>query len=137
MQNSKVLTLMVMGAAVGYTFLSAQPADAVMNFGRLSVEPSLGVSQEYNDNIYLKATNEQSDGITHITPRLKVEQTFSGDRGELGLDYQGDWAFYRDTASNNYSTHDLNASLGLELVRGFKITIEDDLLGSSDHHDRG
>lgn len=132
MQNSKALTLMVMGAAAGYALLSTQPADATMNFGRLSVVPSLGVSQEYNDNIYLKKTNEQSDALTHISPNLKAEYTFAGDRGEFGLDYQGDWAFYRDTASNNYSTHDLTASLGLELVRGFKITIENDLLGSSD-----
>ncbi len=132
MQNSKVLTFMVLGAAASYTFLSAQPVDATMNFGRLSVVPSLNVSQEYNDNIYLTKTNEQSDAITHLQPRLKAEYTFAGDRGEVGLDYQGDWAFYRDTSKNDYSTHALTANLDLELVRGFKISVQDDLLGSSD-----
>lgn len=63
-------------------------------WARLGVEASLGVREEYDDNIFLTSVDEESDFITTVNPGLALN--WETRHFTLGLDYGFEFLFYRD-----------------------------------------
>lgn len=131
MNTSKLLTFMVLGAA-GYVLLPPVPAEASKTYGRLTVSPSIKVTEEYNDNVFLQATDEESDLISHGNFDLGLVYELTDDRGELSLDYGFEQTWYNDYDENDYTIHDLTVGMAVELIRGFTFAFSNQLLDSED-----
>ncbi len=135
--------------------LSAQGTSGKINFGNLSIIPSLGIQGIYDDNIYLgngkdypgdpvttQAEHKVSDWLTHVMPGLMLNYTLPG-RGALGLGYRGDWAFYNSQTNNNWKnnsgflTLDYLAPSGIIVGISETYTKAEDPYGSADQYNIG
>jgi len=92
-----------------------------ITLGKLQIIPALKVGAVYDDNIFLGNgyTNNpnnpgtvvngklrkpiESDYILRVMPGLLLNYGLPGDRGNVNLGYEGDWAFYRDVTSHNWN----------------------------------
>ena len=86
-----------------------------IHIGKLKIIPSVAVQGVYDSNIFLgndftkNQVNPQgivlkplkSDYILHTMPGVLFDFSLP-DRGSVKLAYEGDWAFYRYTTSNNW-----------------------------------
>jgi hypothetical protein len=79
-----------------FTWLASSVAAEV------KITPSIALREEYNDNIFLTATNKKDDFITSITPALHVEYTVR--ILTLSLDYGLDFRFYAKNHDQNLTT---------------------------------
>ena len=76
--------------------------------GALLFHPSLEISEEYANNIYASANNEQSDFITTIKPDLSLGTNWS--RHYLGLNTSAEFGVYADNEDENYDDYNLRAN---------------------------
>jgi hypothetical protein len=65
--------------------------------------PSIGVSEEYNDNINAAATNEESDYITGLTPAISFD--ILTQNTTLDFRYAPTFVFYKNNKQNNTTRH--------------------------------
>ena len=65
----------------------------------IEVTPRFSLSQEYNDNIFLRESNRQSDWITTVEPGLSLGYTQRS--LDLTLDYSLRFRFYQDNTSKD------------------------------------
>ena len=80
----------------------------------LSVVPSLGLSEEYNSNIFDTSTGQLSDVITNINPGILINLSTPSATGTLS--YYPSVQFYAEHSSQNDVLQDLNGSLEAELL---------------------
>ncbi|TDI97678.1 MAG: hypothetical protein E2O73_10910 [Deltaproteobacteria bacterium] len=78
--------LIVLLAALGPFTVSAQT--------HMRVTPSIRVSQEYESNVLYRKNNEQSDLITRVVPKLRLD--LEGDRGHARVWGRLDSRMYQD-----------------------------------------
>ena len=84
--------------------------------------PSLGLSYEYEDNIFRQEINEQSDVIYAVTPELDF-RWFLG-KHRLAANYMGEFAFYRDNSNEDFDNHSVNADLLLDLTPKLNVDLQ-------------
>jgi len=108
-----------------------------IRIGKLTIIPALKLGGAYDDNIFLGNgyTNStpvggqitkplKSDYIFHVMPGLLLNYGLPGDRGNVNLGWEGDWAFYRHTTAQNWNNQrgvlnaDYTAPAGLIFALG-------------------
>jgi len=83
----------------------------------LEFKPSLGVSEEINDNIYETSSNKRTDYITHVLPGATLHYLtpfWSWDGG-----YTFDYQKYARKSQNDQYTHDANLRGNVSLLNNF------------------
>ena len=93
-----------------------------IRLGNLVLIPSLGLEEEYNDNIFYEKTNTKSDWISHIQPGLLLDYTIPG-RGWVKLGYFGDYSFYAKHGDNDWKHHTGVFDLNYEAPVGWIVKI--------------
>jgi hypothetical protein len=93
-----------------------------------SVTPSISIREEYNDNIFLTSSDEESDFITTINPAINF--TYRTRIITLSLDYGLHFRFYADNSDENETslsgTQRLNLDTTLSLYKDiFFVRISD------------
>ena len=91
MKTPKILIVAV-ALVLGMLFSSAA-------WSAVDISPRFSLSQEYNDNIYLRESNRQSDWITTVEPGLSLG--YSRRSLEMTLDYSLRYRFFKDNTSEN------------------------------------
>ncbi|MBN1102780.1 MAG: outer membrane beta-barrel protein [Deltaproteobacteria bacterium] len=109
-----------------------------LKVGRLTIIPSLGLQEEYNDNIYYASgipnnptELEESDWITHVMPGILFDYTLDG-RGSVWLGYQGDLAYYNDNDNNDWKNHRAFFGLDYQAPSGLIVGIDNTYVDTSD-----
>jgi hypothetical protein len=83
--------------------------------GSFLVFPSLGLTEQYNDNVFADPHNTKDDFITVLEPRVQVQSTFS--RHSLGLTAGGNIGFYADHPDENYQDAFIQGNGRLDVTR--------------------
>jgi len=68
--------------------------------GGFRIRPSVSITQRYDDNVFSAATNEVSDWLTEITPKLKIDSTW--DQHSIRLDTGAHIGRHWNYESENY-----------------------------------
>src|SRR3990170_7274096 len=68
-----------------------------------TIEPSLSLSEEYNDNIFLDHTDRVDDFITYISPAIDLSVRSS--TSELKIGYSPTFSFYKSNNDLNETAH--------------------------------
>jgi len=97
---------------------------------RVQATPSITLSEEYTDNLFLTDGDEESDFITVVSPGLALD--FLGKRSELSLFYSPGFSFYQEYDELNSVRHraslegtrGLSRRLTLSLSSAFEKTEE-------------
>ncbi len=107
-------------------FLVVNSADSY----QLSFMPSVSISEEYNDNIFLTPDNEEDDFITTVSPGfiLEVTQRENG----LSLSYHPGYSFYADHSEFNSWQHEAVLGAWVAASRSTRIEVEDAFLFTED-----
>lgn len=89
----------------------------VVRAGAFEIRSSLGLSADYNDNIFASETNEKSDTIIHIRPQADARSNWSSH--ELNAGVSVDRRQYGSNGSEDVT--DYNAYVGgrLDVLRSF------------------
>ncbi|MDH5184255.1 MAG: outer membrane beta-barrel protein [Gammaproteobacteria bacterium] len=92
--------------------------------------PGLGLSLASDDNIYRAETAAISDTYYLLNPSLLYKTEF----GKHGLDvsYAGSYGYYQDVSGDNYTDHNANADLKLDLTPKFNVDLQ---VGYTDAHE--
>ncbi|MFP4047380.1 MAG: hypothetical protein ACLFT4_06435, partial [Bacteroidales bacterium] len=72
------------------------------------VQPTLQVSEEYNNNIDTDDQDEESDFITTISPGILISRETQVSKGELS--YSPGFSIYADNSEYDEVRHNLNMS---------------------------
>jgi uncharacterized protein (PEP-CTERM system associated) len=72
---------------------------ASLSWAEFKLVPSIGIREEYNDNIYLTPVNREDDLITSINPAVNV--SYKTRLLDLALDYGLNFRFYMDHSERN------------------------------------
>ena len=91
MKTLKRLTVLLV-ATVGLLISSAA-------WSAIEVAPRFSLSQEYNDNIFLRESNRESDWITTVEPGLNL--SYNRRSLDMSLDYSLRYRFFKDNTSEN------------------------------------
>ncbi|MCP3178155.1 TIGR03016 family PEP-CTERM system-associated outer membrane protein [Desulfuromonas sp. KJ2020] len=120
MKRSIFIRSAALGCLLALTFASVA-------WGRVDISPRFTLREEYNDNVYLSAHNEQGDFITRAIPGLSLE--LDSNYLDLSLDYSLHYIFYADlTEENESSLKDVQRAMGTAQIlpdRDFTVTLED------------
>lgn len=76
--------------------------------GAFNLNPSLEVSEEYDDNIFRDETGKKSDFITAVKPGLNVRSDWN--LHEVQFTARGDLGYYADNSNEDYRDYALSAS---------------------------
>lgn len=87
-----------------------------INTGAYRIYPAVGLELVHDDNIFAVNTDEISDLITHIKPRVDLESDWT--RNALNLTVNADIAQYKDTSSENYEDYLLGIDGRLDIQKG-------------------
>jgi hypothetical protein len=95
---------------------------------KFSVTPSISIREEYNDNIFLTSSDEESDFITTINPSINF--AYRTRIITLSLDYGLNFEFYADNSDLNDTslseTQEINLNTTLSLYKDiFFVSITD------------
>lgn len=122
-----VRAAVLFGAAISALFLAGARARALeandllaYSFGPFRLHPRLSVSEQYNDNIFFRASQTnavsklpvEDDFITTVSPGMTLQLGRQGDN-HLSLDYTLDKSWYADHADEGHLDHIV--SFGVEL----------------------
>lgn len=93
-----------------------------LKWGRFRFTPELSVSEAYTDNVYIAPTDEQSDTVTTIFPKLLIDFAIAP-RNYFSLCYEGDFRMYAHSDNFKKDIHHLNIFWNLTTAKGsiFKI----------------
>ena len=92
--------------------------------------PSISVSRDYDDNIYLDDSNEQSDYLTTVSPGINL--TISSLNNLIGLDYSPTWVWYDDEDQNDTVRHSGTLTLGQDFTERMRFELTDTYLKSEE-----
>lgn len=136
MLSAAAFALMVGAASSGY----AQDPDKFkdlagyepynIRMGSFVAEPSLQVSETYNDNIFLSDTDEKSSFITKVTPGFVVQSDWS--RHGVLVEGKIERAFYHQSSNDNYTDYYIATSGYVDITSRQRLTVD---LGYSQEHD--
>jgi hypothetical protein len=101
--------------------------------GDFIFSPSLTLSELYDDNIFARNTDIESDLITKIIPSLAIRSDFI--RHAIGLTLRAEDARYRDNGEEDYT--DYSARINGEVDVTGQTTMPFSLSFQRDHYDRG
>src|SRR5574337_1783207 len=96
--GKKIYGVIILGIAV--LLWTARPAGA-----EFSVQPSLTLSEEYNDNIFLSPKEPVHDYISRLVP--SIHAVYDAPAWQWNLAYAFDYRYYRYESKRHDSTHDL------------------------------
>lgn len=83
--------------------------------GGMVIKPELTLGLEYNDNIYATKDNKESDWITIIAPRIKVDSNWT--RHALGFDAGLKGGIYASESDENYLDAHIRLSGRMDVLR--------------------
>jgi hypothetical protein len=92
--------------------------------------PFIGVSEEYNDNVYLTRDNRIVDFITTIYPGIRFSHT--GGPFGIDLDYTLGLNFYADQTNLNYVSHTGNLNTFYRFYPNWTFRLRDYFIRSED-----
>lgn len=107
-----VIVWFLMGQVVLFT---VWPDDA--GAANLTVLPSLTVSEEYNDNVFLTRYNKLDDYITRAIPVFSID--YKAPLWNWHLDLAYDYRYYAKGTKTGDSTYGINLLNHTELIRNF------------------
>jgi hypothetical protein len=107
------------------------PTGNSLGSGKLRFFPELAVGVVHNDNIFLDDSNEESDVISHVIPRLMIDYSLE-ERGSIKLGYAGDFAFYADFTNNDWQKHNVGFQLDYNAPSGLFIDVANEYVNTSD-----
>jgi hypothetical protein len=94
-----------------------------MRLGPIRFKPSIKIQGEYDDNIFLEATDKKSDFITTIAPTINFDLPFGDYRASLA--YALNAVNFANYPRQNSYNHEVIAFLGINFTN-FKFTAEND-----------
>jgi hypothetical protein len=114
--------------------LSQSPAWAppTLPLGPLKLNPFLGLSETFSDNVFFTADNRKRDSITTITPGLRMQLPFQANVAELV--YYSVIARYGKYTEENTADHHVNAAVDLKFNDRFGMQLSDQF--ARDHEPR-
>ena len=107
--KKRVIILFTLGI---FCFILSSPVWAEFRF-----TPSISLREEYDDNIFLTADDEEDDFITTITPAISLG--YDTERLKLSLDYSFIAYFYMHNSSENEISHNAQFDSTLTVLRDF------------------
>jgi hypothetical protein len=90
---------------------------------RFELTPRISVSEVYDDNINLDATNEKSDYLTTVSPGINL--TMSSQRNSLSLDYSPTWVWYDKNDQNDTVRHAGTLAFGQNVTQHLRFNVTD------------
>ena len=92
--------------------------------------PSISINETYDDNIDLDSTNEKSDWITSISPRIALN-IFS-QKNNFSLNYFPSIVRYKNEDNNNTVRHTGSFRFNEELLKNLQFNLSDTYIMSED-----
>lgn len=86
------------------------------------LKASLGVTDEYDDNIFRQESAEEKDHIYTVTPGLGIEKQFS--KHKLSANYVGVFSSYANHSNEDFDEHTLDAGLLLDLTTKLNVDLQ-------------
>lgn len=80
----------------------------VSHAAEFTLTPSIGISEEYNDNIYDSAFDVKTDYVTHLMPGLALK--YRTGFWDWNLNYLLDYRIYAKNSYNDQDVHNLNVN---------------------------
>jgi len=120
----KKRTFIILGVFLVATFLFLAEMDVwakEIRLGPVRVKPSIRIEEKYEDNIFLEATNKDSDFITTVTPGISLDLPFGDYRASLA--YVLNAVKFAEHPRQDSYNHGVIAFLGLNFTK-FKFTAE-------------
>lgn len=105
---------------------------AVMLQG-FQVEPSLTVTELYDDNVNLSSSPRNHDFITALTPMITLSH--QGLKADVSFSYQANAQFYRERSELNTVKHIANINTGYKLSQTVDLKLQDGFIYSPDATD--
>src|SRR5215211_3335820 len=101
---------------------------------RLTLTPSLGVGERYDDNIFEDPTNKQHDFITVLSPGIRVQYLPTAPTlgTQFDFDYRTNIEFFADHSSENNVGHRLSLMLDSPLSPSLQVSLRELLLITDD-----
>ena len=98
-------------------------SESRLRLGKLKIEPKINYQAKYHDNIYLDASNKDSDLIHTFSPEILMG--YDGKTGNyIKAGYKSEVVVYSSDSKNNYETHLPFLKLGYKSPRGFYVKAE-------------
>ena len=97
---------------------------------RFELTPRISVSEVYDDNIYLDATNEKSDYLTTVSPGINM--MMSSINRSLSLDYSPTWVFYDQYDENDTVRHAGNLAFWQNFAEHLRFNLNDTYIKSEE-----
>jgi hypothetical protein len=94
--------------SIAAVILGALSISAPADGSEFRIQPSILLSEEYNDNVLLTTQNRSDDYITRAAPSLSV--VYLAPRWDWKMDYAFNYQYYSKRTIDNQSTHTLNLS---------------------------
>ncbi len=97
---------------------------------QITFTPTVSISEEYNDNLFLASDNKVDDFITTVSPgfTLAVTQRENG----ISVSYNPGYSFYADHSDFNSWQHEAVLSAWVAASRNTRIEVEDAFLYTED-----
>lgn len=92
---------------------------------RYEFTPSISVSEEYDDNLYLISDNEISDYITAVTPG--IDFSILSEQTDFSLEYTPSFVFYNENTENDTTRHSASLAWGQDLTQHMRFDLSDTL----------
>jgi hypothetical protein len=96
----------------------------------VELTPRISLSEVYDDNIYLDATNEESDYLTTVSPGINL--TMSSQRTSLSLDYAPTWVWYDKNDQNDTVRHAGTVAFGQQVAQHVRFNLTDTYIRSEE-----
>jgi len=88
------------------------------------IVPSITLSEEYNDNIFLVKEGKEEDYITRVRPSITLE--YKMPRWESNVEYGFDYRYYAKKTRNDRVAHTLYSETNIEIIKKvFFLNLED------------
>ncbi len=115
---------------LGIVFLFIVQIQVSFAQSHLELTPSLSISEEYDDNLFLDSTDEKSDYLTMASPGFSF--SLVSQNIELGLEYVPTFVEYAD--KNEYDTvrHSGTLTFGQDLTEYLRLDVTDTWLRSEE-----
>jgi len=111
-------------------FLNVGLARTTLAAMRKTLTPRISIQEEYDDNIYLRSDNEESDWITLVSPGIAL--ALEGTDTTMNLDYEAGFSFYQDHSVTNTTRHQGQLAWDQRLTRHLRLQASDTFVRSED-----
>ena len=100
-------------------------ADGIV-LNRFRVSPSVSVSENYSDNIFLTSSDENGEFITAISPEVSLDFALAV-RNIVNLTYKMNYLIHSRFQNFKKDTHNLSLSYGYRTRKGSKVSLGTDV----------